>query len=67
MAELQLHEALVVRPGDHLIVLADGNTTISEAHHLRDLIKTELPQLKDVTVIAGATGMSVLRDEADNG
>lgn len=65
-AELPVCEALVVRPGDHLIVRVEADITRQAADETRQLLLDRLPQLADVTVI-NAAGLAVLRDEADHG
>jgi hypothetical protein len=63
MAEFPVREALIIKPGDHLIVRTDRGITPAEAAELRQQLLTKLPALADATVVA-ADGLYVLRDEA---
>jgi hypothetical protein len=59
--ELTVKEALVIRPGDHLLIRCDGDINPGEAAELRQIIKAQLPLLSDVTILANATGLAVFR------
>jgi hypothetical protein len=58
-----VREALVVRPGDTLIVRYAHGTTLDTIAKVRDIIKERLPGLADVLVI-GADEIAVYRPEA---
>lgn len=59
----ELLEALVVHPGDTLIVRLDRGVTNQQAADIRALILKRLPDLADAIVI-GAEGLAVYRPEA---
>jgi hypothetical protein len=62
-----LREALVIRPGDHLIVrVEDDALTMDDADRIRQMLRDRLPLLSDVTVVR-ANGLYVLRDEVSHG
>lgn len=60
MPEPEIREAIVVKPGDHLIVRVDVCTSRSEFDQLRTALEGRFPQL-EVTVIA-AEQIAVVRD-----
>lgn len=61
--EVRLSEALVVLPGDHLIVrIAREPVTLEEADVIRMELRSRFPGLGGVTVIA-ADGLAVYRPE----
>lgn len=62
---LPVIEAVVVRPGDHLIVRCHSETTLTEAAEIKAEILRRLPDLDDVTVLT-VDGLYVFRD-ADHG
>lgn len=66
MDDLPIAEALVIRPGDHLIVRVERDVLISaaEAEDIRHHLLERLPALSGVTVIA-ADGLAVFRPESD--
>lgn len=56
--------ALVVRPGDRLVVLLEADTTPEAVDEIVDQIRTASPDLKGrVLVVAGAEQLAVLRGE----
>lgn len=61
-----VREALVVRPGDHLIVRIEGVLTHDHAAAIKERVLERLPLLSDVTVIC-ADGLAVFRHEVDRG
>ena len=67
MAELEIREATVIRPGDHLIVrVEDAHLTQADVARYVQELKERMPLLSDVTVVYAA-GLSVFRDEVSNG
>lgn len=66
MAELQVAEALVIKPGDHLVIRVDRDSIISrsEVDELRRAVLDRIPGIGDVAVIA-ADGLAVYREESD--
>lgn len=62
-AELEVREAIVIRPGDHLIVRVDPDRqlTMEEVESIRHQLKERLPLLDDVTIVA-ADGLAVFRE-----
>lgn len=54
--------ALIVRPGDTLVIATDGHLTMTEMAAVRDGIKERLG-IADVLVIDGATHLGVYRPD----
>lgn len=67
MAELTVAEALVIKPGDHLLVRVSHDVDYQEADELRQQLIERLPELAGVTVVIGADGFAVVRDEEHAG
>jgi hypothetical protein len=66
MDEIPIREALVIRPGDHLIVRIGDEIDEDGAHRIKQVVEERLPLLGGVTVIR-AEGLAVFRDEAPDG
>ncbi len=65
MAELEfeVREAVVIKPGDHLIIRIAGPLSLAEAEELRARAAVLLPQLSGITVIQ-ADQLLVFRPDA---
>lgn len=61
---LGIAEAVVIRPGDKLIIRVSPRITAKQADDLREWAKTLLPELADVLIV-GADQIAVLRSDED--
>lgn len=61
VAGVSVVNALVVQPGDTLLLATEGNLTMEGAAALREQVMAKLPELADVVVFAGIASMAVYR------
>lgn len=62
--EIHLGQALVIRPGDRLILRISSSEDAYMAENLRATALKRMPELADVVVICGVDELAVLRPEA---
>ena len=60
---IELHEALVIHPGDKLIVRYEQTVSLQQAAEIRTLILDRLPELADAIVII-ADQIAAVRNES---
>lgn len=56
-------EALVIRPGDHLIVRTRTSLSADEAELLKDALVAKLPDLASVVILVGVEQIAVMRND----
>jgi hypothetical protein len=62
--EILTNEALIVRPGDHLIVrVAEGGYTDEDAQRWREEILRRIPALGDVSILTGVDQVAAYRPD----